>query len=103
MLGTSAYQTVFSASMQMPSGTPRSRPAHSRRFDKLPSAAMSKAVSRFAYDSARISVELSGVTTTPLGNATPSATCRAEPSGVTRATIPGANSPPGKSKPMLST
>ena len=30
-----------------------------------------------------ISVELSGVTTIPLGNSIPPATCRAEPSGVT--------------------
>src|SRR5579864_2143408 len=45
LLGTSPYQTAFSASRQMPSGTPLSRSAHTRRFDRLPSAAMSKAVS----------------------------------------------------------
>ena len=47
-----------------------------------------------------ISVELSGVTTFPLGNSIPPATCRAEPSGVTSAMIPGLGaSPPRKSKP----
>ncbi len=35
---------------------------------------MANAVSREAYDSATISVELSGVTATPLGKAMPSAT-----------------------------
>src|SRR5262245_60647959 len=43
LLGTSAYQTAFSASMQMPSGTPSRRSAHVLRFDKCPSAAMSNA------------------------------------------------------------
>jgi hypothetical protein len=61
---------------------------------------MSNAVSRRANDSAMINVELSGVTTMPLGNSMPSATWRAAPSGVTRAMIPGCgSSPPRKSKP----
>ena len=51
---------------------------------------MSNAVSRLANDSAMISVESSGVTTMPFGNAMSSATRRADPSGVTRAMIPGA-------------
>src|SRR5580700_3407210 len=71
LLGTSAYQMAFSASRQMPSGTPTPRSAHTRRFDKLPSRAMSKAVSLLPYDSATIKVELSGVTTMPLGKAMP--------------------------------
>ena len=49
-----------------------------------------------------ISVELSGVTAMPLGNAIPSATRRTEPSGVTSAMIPGAFPSPGsKSAPPL--
>ena len=75
-----------SASMQMPSGPMPS--AHTRRFERLPSAAMSNAVSRPANDSEMISVEPSGVMTMPLGNSMPSATWRADPSGVTRAMIP---------------
>jgi hypothetical protein len=47
--------------------------------------------------------ELSGVTTIPLGNATPSATSLAAPSDVTKAIVPGANSPPGNSKPRFPT
>ena len=63
---------------------------------------MSNAVSRLAKDSEMISVELSGVTTMPLGNAMSDATRRAEPSGVTRAMIPGALPSPGsKSQPPL--
>jgi hypothetical protein len=54
LLGTSAYQMAFSTSMQMPSGTPSRRSAHTRRFVRLPSASMSKAVSRFPWDSATI-------------------------------------------------
>ncbi len=64
---------------------------------------MSNAVSRFAYDSATISVELSGVTAMPFGNATPSATCRSHAVGRDETMLPGANSPPGKSKPVLLT
>jgi hypothetical protein len=45
LLGTSPYQTVPSASRQMPSGTPPPRSAQTRRLDKLPSVAMSNAVS----------------------------------------------------------
>jgi hypothetical protein len=61
---------------------------------------MSKAVSRPAKDSEMIRVELSGVTTMPLGNAMSSATWRALPSGVTSAMIPGVGaSPLRKSKP----
>jgi hypothetical protein len=55
-------------SMQMPSG-PRPS-AQTRRLDKLPSAAMSNAVSRLAKDSEMISVELSGVTA-PVGEPQP--------------------------------
>ena len=42
-----------------------------------------------------ISVELSGVTTMPLGKAIAVGHLRAEPSGVTRAMIPGASPRPG--------
>src|SRR6266849_6079569 len=52
------------------------------------STAMSKAVSLLPWDSAMTNVELSGVTAMPLGKAMPSATCRACPSGPTRAMIP---------------
>jgi hypothetical protein len=77
------------------------RSAHTLRFDRSPSAAISKAVSWLAHDSATIRIELSGVTAMPLGKAMPSATFRAEPSGVTRAMIPGANfSPAIKSTPL---
>src|SRR6266536_6191762 len=91
LLGTSAYQTAFSASRQMPSGAPSPRSAQTCRFDRLPSSAMSKAVSFLPWDSAMIKVELSGVMAIPFGKAIPSATCRAEQSGVTRAMIPGAS------------
>ena len=50
-----------------------------------------------------ISVELSGVTTMPLGNAMSSATWRTEPSGVINAMIPGQNSSSPKRKPTLLT
>src|SRR2546430_6779755 len=50
LLGTSPYQMAFSASRQMPSGAPSPRSAHTRRFDRPPSAAMSKAVSLLPYD-----------------------------------------------------
>src|SRR2546422_5997711 len=42
LLGTSAYHTAFSASMQIPSGTPAPRSAHARRFDKAPSESTSR-------------------------------------------------------------
>src|SRR5215467_5726929 len=45
LLGTSAYQTALSASMQMPSGTPPPRSAQTRRFDRLPSRPILNAVS----------------------------------------------------------
>ena len=77
-----------SASRQMPSGPTPS--AQTRRFDNVPSSAMSKAVSRAANDSATISVRLSGVTTIPFGKAISSATSWTPPSGVTRAILPGA-------------
>ena len=48
LLGTSAYQTASSASMQIPSGTPSPRSAQTRRLESEPSEAMSKAVSRLA-------------------------------------------------------
>ncbi len=100
LFGTSAYQTAPSTSRQMPSGTPSWRSAHTRLFDRLPSAAMSNAVSFLPYDSATINVEVSGVTAMPFGNAIPSATRRVEPMEVTPATIPGANfSPAMRSKP----
>jgi hypothetical protein len=99
-LGTSAYQTAFSASAQMPSGTPSPSSAQTLRLDRLPSASISNAVSRLAYDSATISVWPSGMMSMPLGNHSPSATCRAEPSGLIMATIPGAKSWPAmRSKP----
>src|SRR5580700_9342009 len=72
LLGTPAYQTAFSESRQMPSGTPSPRSAHTRRFERPPLAPMSKAVSFLPYDSATIRVELSGVTAMPLGKAMPS-------------------------------
>ena len=56
-----------SASRQMPSGPTPS--AQTRRFDRVPSSAMSNAVSRAANDSATMSVLLSGVMTMPFGNA----------------------------------
>ena len=63
---------------------------------------MSNAVSVPANDSETISVESSGVTAIPLGNAMPSATRRTSPSGVIRATNPGASPSPGwKSVPPL--
>ena len=43
--GTSAYQTAFSASAQMPSGADSPRSAQTRRPDRLPSPAMSKPTS----------------------------------------------------------
>ena len=46
--GRRAYQTAPSASRQMPSGTPSPRSAQTRRLDRPPSAAMSKAVSLLA-------------------------------------------------------
>jgi hypothetical protein len=48
LLGTSAYQRAFSASAQRLSGKPSPRSAHTRRFDRPPSASMSNAVSRLA-------------------------------------------------------
>ena len=48
-----------------------------------------------ANDSDTISVALSAVTAIPLGNASPSATRRTTPSGVMRATNPGASPSPG--------
>ena len=76
-----------SASRQMPSGPMSS--AHTRRFANPPSASMSNASSRPVNDSDMISVEPSGVITIPFGNAMPSATRRADPSGVTSAAMPG--------------
>jgi hypothetical protein len=52
-------------------------------------------------DSATMRVELSAVTTMPLGNAMPSATCRTAPAGVTRAMMPGRNSSCPQRKLML--
>src|SRR5215211_7651442 len=63
--------TAPSVSRTMPS--PGSA-AHTRRFDRLPSGPMSNAVSVPPNDSETISVESSGVTAIPLGNAIPSAT-----------------------------
>src|SRR5262252_10328308 len=37
LLGTSPYQTAFSVSGQMPSGTPPPSSAHTRRFERPPS------------------------------------------------------------------
>src|ERR1051325_8040346 len=39
LFGTSAYQAAPSASRQIPPEAPSTRPAHPRRFDRLPSAA----------------------------------------------------------------
>src|SRR5262249_12784244 len=65
------------------------RSAQTRRFDRLPSRPMSNAVSFFPWDSAMISVALSGVTAIPFGKAMPSATCRTRPSAVTSPMMPG--------------
>jgi hypothetical protein len=67
--GTSAYQIAPSASMQIPSGTPSPRWAHTRRPDRSSSAAMVRAVRTLPYDSARTRAELCGVITLPLGKA----------------------------------
>jgi EmrB/QacA subfamily drug resistance transporter len=91
--------TAPSVSRTMPS--PGSG-AHTRRFDRLPSGPMSNAVRVPPNDSETISVELSGVTAIPLGNAIPSATRRTTPSGVSSTTNPGASPSPGwKSAPPL--
>src|SRR5215212_8606544 len=45
LLGTSPYQTAPSASRQMPSGAPLPSSAQTRWLERLPSAAMSNAVS----------------------------------------------------------
>ena len=50
-------------------GNPLLRSAHTRRCERLPSLAISKAVSFLPWDSAMINVELSGVTAMPLGKA----------------------------------
>ena len=68
--------------------------------ESAPSAAMSNAVSCSAHDSATISVRSSGVTTMPLGNASPSATWRTEPSGVTSAMTPDGPAGSPKSPPL---
>src|SRR5262249_9188941 len=57
--GTSAYQTAPLASRQMPSGAASPSSAQTRRPLRLPSSAISKAVSLPAYDSATIRVRLS--------------------------------------------
>ena len=75
-----------SASRQMPSGPTPS--AQIRRFERVPSSAMSNAVSREAKDSATTSVLLSGATTMPFGKASSFATSRASPSGVMSALWP---------------
>jgi hypothetical protein len=77
-----------SVSRQMPSGPTPS--AQTRRFDRVPSSAMSKAVSRAANDSATMRVLLSDVMTIPFGKAISVATSRAEPSAPTSAIFPGA-------------
>jgi hypothetical protein len=65
---------------------------------------MSNAVSRLANDSDTISVELSGVTTMPLGNSRSPATSWTDRSGRIRAITPAPGSAPAmKSKPMLLT
>ena len=70
------------------------RSAQIRRPDSPPSAPMSKATRWCRYESATISVELSGVTAIPFGNARSSATSRTGPSAGTRTTEPGLNSSP---------
>ena len=62
---------------------------------------MSKAVSRLAYDSATISVELSGVIDHAVGEGDVVGNHRGDPSAVSRPTMPVATSPSGKSNPML--
>ena len=64
-----ATQMAPSASRQMPSGRRRGSSAHTLRFDSVPSAAMSKAVSRDPIVSATTRVRSSGVMTVPLGKA----------------------------------
>ena len=74
--------------------------AQIRRPERLPSAAMSNAVSLPAKDSEMIRVALSGVMTMPFGNSMSVATHRAVPSGATSAMSSGVGgSPPRKSKP----
>jgi len=67
----------FQRSMQIPSGYP-SRAAQTRRFVKVPSSSMVKAVRHLPCDSAMMRVLLSAVTAMPFGNAILSATCRTE-------------------------
>ena len=102
-LPTSAYQSAPEASKQMPSGWSPGVAAQVRASPRVPSSAIGYAVSFSPYDSATTRVEPSGLMAMPLGKASPSATTRVEPSASTRATSPGANSPPGKSNPMLFT
>jgi hypothetical protein len=73
----------------MPSGTPSPRSAHTRRSAKSPSGRTENAVNRFAYDSATISVEPSGVSAMPLPKAMSSATARTAPSGEMNRIAPG--------------
>ena len=68
----------------MPSGIALPTSAQTRLLESPPSASISKAESRFAYVSAKISVPPSGVITIPFGDITPSAARCAEPSGSTR-------------------
>ena len=57
------------------------------RFDRVPSSATSKAVSRAANDSATMRVLLSDVMTIPFGKAISLATYWTSPSGVTSAIL----------------
>ncbi len=88
-----ATHTAFSASRQMPSGNTGS-PAHSRRFESVPSAPMSKAVRHRPTVSAAISVSPSGVITMPFGNRMPSAATVAVPSACTSMIVDATNGSP---------
>ncbi len=90
-------QIAPSPSRQIPSG-PRPS-AQTRRPERLPSSATSKAVRRPATDSATTSVAPSGVTTIPFGKSMPSATRREVPSGATRSIQPGSGKPAAEKVP----
>mmetsp|Transcript_1821 Transcript_1821/g.4156 ORF Transcript_1821/g.4156 Transcript_1821/m.4156 type:complete len:342 (-) Transcript_1821:27-1052(-) len=88
-----ATQIPPASSKQMPSGAaPRGTSAHTRRLERSPLGAMSKAVSRVARVSATTSVLPSGVTTVPLGNMRSVAATRARPSGSTQMRFAGCSS-----------
>jgi hypothetical protein len=71
LLRGSATQIAPSESKQIPSGKFPPKSAHTRRLDSVPSAALSQALNRWARVSPIINVLPSGVTTDPLGKASP--------------------------------